>query len=465
MNFSAPSYVPIEITSKCNLKCEHCYGSFPRTDKKDMSLKEIEIIVMKLYRAGVFRFEIGGGEPSLRDDFVDVLKLFDKLNDVEIAVVSNGSNYTENDIQAISNINNHFIFHISMDGYDEKSYSFLRGDPQMFHKALNTTKLMIKHKIDVRWNFALGKNTIEFLPHVISLAEKTGVRIIRIMVLYNTGRAFVSKEGLNYSEYQCFLKRFFDGEYYNNNVNVSLALTQPFEAFVPLLELGLAKETIDNILNYKSCMDDPLYKKMSNCSCMAGRNIAAVDSEGYMHYCCMLTGKTDNIGGNLIREDFHDIWDKSIAFNWIRNIQIEDLHTNCYECKHKDICGGGCRARALALTGDFLGPDPLCPLCEYREKEAPNITNNLEERINDLPFTFIMNKIAYRVRPEIFGGTVFSSSGNYYYINEKGYILLKLLCKYKKIEVVYNVIKKKNVDFEANQLYDEYEQLIKLLNS
>jgi radical SAM protein with 4Fe4S-binding SPASM domain len=34
----------------------------------------------------------------------------------------------------------------------------------------------------------------------------------------------------------------------------------------------------------------------------------------------------------------------------------------CSRCPYKEYCGGGSRGRALALTGDFWGDDPLCPV-------------------------------------------------------------------------------------------------------
>lgn len=53
----------------------------------------------------------------------------------------------------------------------------------------------------------------------------------------------------------------------------------------------------------------------------------------------------------------------------ISNLKVKDI-IHCSKCKYLLNCSTGCRARALALTGDILKPDPVgCYLAVKREKE------------------------------------------------------------------------------------------------
>ncbi|MBP5599222.1 MAG: radical SAM protein [Lachnospiraceae bacterium] len=466
MNFSAPAYVPIEITSKCNLRCKHCYGNFPRHDRRDMSFSEIEIVIKKLYYAGVFRFEIGGGEPSIRADFPDILEIFNELDGVSVTVVTNGILYTDELINRISSIRKKLIFHVSMDGYDDKSYALLRDNRGAFFRVIENTRKMLNKGIDVRWNFAIGKKTLPFLTKTIQLAEQTGVTTLRLMILYNTGRASEDSLGFNYFDFQSFLYDFVNDKYTNPKVKVSLALTQPFEYAIPLLDKGIPIDIIKKKLLYESCMEDPLYTRMTNKSCTAGRTLAAVDSEGFLHYCCMLTNEKDTIGGNLINEDFFDIWNKSAQFNYIRNIKLEDLNTNCYLCQYKEICGGGCRARALFSTGDFLGPDPLCPFSKY-EKKNSTIRHNPEESLESFApevFSIYYNNLSFRVRKEKNGASVFNSNENCFSVNQHTYSLLKLFKKYGSINEVKKALINYDSKCDVTSIENNLISLLKLLS-
>ena len=69
LNF--PLSVILQITRKCNFSCVFC----SETEKMDdMSIESIQTIVKNL--EGVPRVYLSGGEPLMRKDFIDVLKLF-----------------------------------------------------------------------------------------------------------------------------------------------------------------------------------------------------------------------------------------------------------------------------------------------------------------------------------------------------------------------------------------------------
>lgn len=460
MNYSAPTYVPIEITSRCNLRCKHCYGEFPRKDRHEMSFSDIKMIIDKLYNAGVFRFEIGGGEPSLRSDFVDILEIFGAYKGIAVTVVTNGIAYTDEMIERISRIPTDICFHISVDGYDDETYAFLRGNRMAFHTVVENSRKMIEKGLNIRWNFAVGKQTVSFLPDTIKLAESVGIKSIRLMVLYNTGRAKEDSLGFDYNEFQDFLLSYINGEYSHPVVRVTLALTQPFEYAIPLLEKGVSIEEIKRKINYESCMDDLIYNTMTDTSCTAGRTLAAIDSEGNLHYCCMLTGESETIGGNLLREDFAKVWNNSEKFNWIRSIRLDDLNTNCYTCEYKEICGGGCRARALYATGDILGPDPLCPFAKYEKKDSVSRGSNENEWLIPEVFNITIGNITCRVREEFYGATVYTTNDKYFNLGHQAFLILKMIKKYGNIGKVIEVLHQYNEQMDVNIFRQRVSELV-----
>lgn len=61
--------------------------------------------------------------------------------------------------------------------------------------------------------------------------------------------------------------------------------------------------------------------------------------------------------GNLKKVPLSKIWYNAKIFKILRN--RNNLKGKCKDCIYQEICGG-CRAQALASTGDYLEEDPLC---------------------------------------------------------------------------------------------------------
>jgi radical SAM protein with 4Fe4S-binding SPASM domain len=64
--------------------------------------------------------------------------------------------------------------------------------------------------------------------------------------------------------------------------------------------------------------------------------------------------------GNVRTHRLADVYRDDPVFRDLRD--PGKLKGRCAECSDRDLCSGGSRARAYALTGDYLAPDPLCAL-------------------------------------------------------------------------------------------------------
>jgi len=77
--------VDLMLTGKCNEACPFCYGArkpnasengvpIYQNHRLEMSTEQWKTIIDSLYTIGVRSFNIGGGEPTLRRDLVEILK-------------------------------------------------------------------------------------------------------------------------------------------------------------------------------------------------------------------------------------------------------------------------------------------------------------------------------------------------------------------------------------------------------
>ena len=66
----------LEITARCNNNCRYCYINFPAGDrnilKRELTFREIKSIADQAVSLGALWSLLTGGEPLLREDFLDI---------------------------------------------------------------------------------------------------------------------------------------------------------------------------------------------------------------------------------------------------------------------------------------------------------------------------------------------------------------------------------------------------------
>ncbi len=70
---SSPICLTWELTYACNLACVHCLSSSGRRDPRELSTDEAKAVIDELQRMQVFYINVGGGEPTVRPDFWELL--------------------------------------------------------------------------------------------------------------------------------------------------------------------------------------------------------------------------------------------------------------------------------------------------------------------------------------------------------------------------------------------------------
>src|SRR5580692_11514282 len=87
MKLGVPLSVHIDVTYRCNERCQHCY--LDHDDLGEMSTAEIKDILDQLAEAGVFFLVFSGGEVFMRRDFLELVEYARKLM-FNVKVKTNG---------------------------------------------------------------------------------------------------------------------------------------------------------------------------------------------------------------------------------------------------------------------------------------------------------------------------------------------------------------------------------------
>ncbi len=122
----APICLTWEITYGCNLACVHCLSSSGRRDPRELSTAEARAVIDELHELQVFYVNIGGGEPTIRPDFYELVD-YSVAQGVGVKFSTNGSTITPERARRLS-ATDYVDVQISIDGADAATNDAVRGE-------------------------------------------------------------------------------------------------------------------------------------------------------------------------------------------------------------------------------------------------------------------------------------------------------------------------------------------------
>jgi len=137
-------YIRLSITDVCNYKCTYClpqgYKKTPGDNRSFMSLEEISRLAKALSELGVCKIRLTGGEPTVRNDFFDILKDMKQNSKIEKVTM------TTNGYQLDKIANQLYSFgldgiNISIDSLDRNTFKKLTGHDRLL-EILNGIKIL-----------------------------------------------------------------------------------------------------------------------------------------------------------------------------------------------------------------------------------------------------------------------------------------------------------------------------------
>src|SRR5215470_17648492 len=121
----APICLTWELTYACNLACVHCLSSSGRRDPRELSTAECKAVIDELERMQVFYVNIGGGEPTVRKDFWELVD-YATEHRVGVKFSTNGSRITADVAQRLAG-SDYVDVQISIDGATAEINDAVRG--------------------------------------------------------------------------------------------------------------------------------------------------------------------------------------------------------------------------------------------------------------------------------------------------------------------------------------------------
>jgi mycofactocin biosynthetic radical S-adenosylmethionine protein MftC len=321
MGLSAPVNVTWEVTYACNLSCVHCLSDSGGKREGEMTTEQALQVIDQLAAQKVFQFNIGGGEPFMRPDFLD---LMDHAHDKGM-VTCISTNGTLIDERIARRLDHPLVYiQVSLDGAGEVSNDAIRGRGS-YKKVLNALDHLRKRNIEVSINCVLTRYSYPELDNLVTLAASYGAKL-RVSRFRPSGRGKQSWSKLNVQREQ-------------------------MADFSQWLARHLAVSTGDSFFSVTTEERRSLGLNM----CGACKLTCCISPHGEIYPCAFLQ-EPEFCAGKLPEEDFGTIWRTSPVFESFRQLEIK----SCESCQRFDMCHGGCPAIAYHTQRELGLPDPGC---------------------------------------------------------------------------------------------------------
>lgn len=332
-----------QITNRCNLKCDFCSRESGIQDAKMMSIKLIDKVIKEaLDFSDLKTINLSGGEPFLHDDLEEILNLISNKYRLDIRINTNGMFFSEKNIEMVRRYNVS-KFTVSLDGCSKYTHDLIRGVDGAFDKTIHNLKKLKKYNIQFVIKMTANKNNVSELFDVMKLSEELGAYGFSFSRTIPIGRA--KDKDLDVKEFR--EEYFYYGKKcseYAKHSNVKLIIDDP-------LRFQFDVRAIEKL--EKGDMD--ISKVWGGCT--AGQTYLYILINGDIVPCTALVKSLGNVHVSSIK----DIWYNAELLQKLRTKKF--LKNKCGICENKYLCGG-CRAYALALTGDEFREDTFCELCK-----------------------------------------------------------------------------------------------------
>jgi radical SAM protein with 4Fe4S-binding SPASM domain len=354
-HLSSPILVMLEITRKCNVQCKHCYikGGPPR--ENELTTDELFKLLKKLSEMKVFHLIITGGEPMMRDDFIEIVNYATDLG-FWVSVYTNATKFEEPLLKKINNKRN-LEFVIGIDGF--KNLKTRDVSPEDIKNNINLVRnLGLKISLD----YTFTKHNINDVFEVIDWANTNNYNIL-FTDLVPLGNARYNQELLPKK----------------NDVKKVLEAHKKYELF----KLEQWKESNQGVQD----TSNPFYLMYviegTTKQCKGSRCLAYISSNGDVYPCSNAAAENMYFADNVREKDFSEIWEN--CFSEMRKIKWDDFKRcdNCdFNKKLKDY--QFCKLRCPVLSNIIHGDKFICGGTPYLIKLTEELIKHKETIIQEV---------------------------------------------------------------------------------
>lgn len=188
-----PKRLTVAITTKCNLRCEHCWVECEGVEGRSINAPTsgIQRLIEEFVDIGGEEICLTGGEPLMHPDLPQILSFCQNINLKSIHLQTNATLLTPEVMQAMFTTGIQKLhFQISLDGGSPATHDLVRGQGS-FKKAVSGIAHLVAHGYGNRTTigFTEMQHNLHEVPVLLKLAAEAGVVSVVGWSLVEHGKA------------------------------------------------------------------------------------------------------------------------------------------------------------------------------------------------------------------------------------------------------------------------------------
>ena len=328
-----PRLIAFEITRRCRYACRHCRANADSETADMLTTQQCKKIISSIARFAKPILILTGGEPMERADLFEIIEY---AHERGLRVVMAICGYLLNE-ESMAKFKKAGVSALafSIDGSSADTHDKFRGTDGAFDAVMRAIDIARRAKMPFQINTTISKLNAGEIIGIADLTRRVGAICFNAFMMVPTGRGKeIDDAVLDPVEYESILGELVRIKL-RGVVNVRVTCGP---AWARVCEQARARGLTAEATG-----------------CIGGRGFGFISWRGDVQTC----GFLDIPAGNLVENGFkfREIWLKSKFLNEIRDVTA--LSGKCAECEFVGACGG-CRARAMAMLGDYLAGDPVC---------------------------------------------------------------------------------------------------------
>lgn len=355
LDFSRSPFLVIwETTQACDLACKHCRAeAIPNRNPFELSTDEAKTMMDTVRRFGHPLFVLTGGDPLKRPDTEELVAYGTKIG-LRVAMTPSGTPLMTPDVLRRLHGVGLARLAVSLDGSTAAIHDGFRGVDGSFDWTLRMLEEARELGLSTQVNTTVSRFNLGDFDRMAALVTELGIALWSVFFLVPTGRA--KPEDIASAEaFEMVFNRMYD-----------LSATVPFDikstAGPQYRRVILQRQVAERRAGDRSATPEPLTAGVGfSLADGVGRARGVNDGDGFLFVSH--TGEIYPSGflpvsaGNVRRDDLVGVYRDSPLFRQLRDRSL--LKGKCGVCEYREVCGGS-RARAYALTGDWLESEPFC---------------------------------------------------------------------------------------------------------
>lgn len=341
-----PRYVVWELTLRCDQLCTHCGSRAGDAREEELTTEEALDVVQQLADMGTKDVVLIGGEAYLHDGFLTIVRA---LCDVGIRpMMTTGGMGITPTLAADMKAAGLAQVSVSVDGL-EICHDLVRGKKGSFRAAIRSLEVLREAGIPISANTNINRVNRGDVEGLYTFLVELGITSWQVQITVPLGRA----------------------------ADRPTMILQPYDLMTILPQLAAIKERAfddgvlimpGNNLGYFG-PEEATMRSMAEhgkdhwASCMAGRFVMGIESDGAIKGCPSLQ-TASYVGGHVKEQSIDTIWNEAPELSFTRTRTVDDLWGFCKTCVFAEMCMAGCSFTSHAL----FGRPGNNPYCHYRAR-------------------------------------------------------------------------------------------------